>query len=91
MKEERMQEGTVVKAVGGFFFVDTPAGEYRCYLRGRIKRDLVILVGDRVKIRPVDRENAVIEAVLPRRNSLIRPPSPTSTSVSSLPPWLIPP
>ncbi|HHY36744.1 MAG TPA: ribosome small subunit-dependent GTPase A [Firmicutes bacterium] len=69
-----MQEGTVVKAVGGFFFVDTPAGEYRCYLRGRIKRDLVILVGDRVKIRPVDRENAVIEAVLPRRNSLIRPP-----------------
>jgi ribosome biogenesis GTPase len=69
-----MQEGIVIRAVGGFYFVDTPAGEFRCYLRGRIKRELALLVGDRVMISPVDRENAVIEAVLPRQNSLIRPP-----------------
>ncbi|MGB4231357.1 MAG: ribosome small subunit-dependent GTPase A [bacterium] len=69
-----MQEGIIIKAVGGFYFVDTPAGEYRCYLRGRVKREIAPLVGDRVKIRPVDGESAVIEEVLPRQNSLIRPP-----------------
>jgi len=68
-----MQEGIIIKAVGGFYFVDTPAGEYRCYLRGRVKREIAPLVGDRVKIRPVDGESAVIEEVLTRQNSLISP------------------
>lgn len=48
---------------------------YLCYLKGRIKRDVGrIMVGDRVEFEPTDPGEARIDAVLPRSNTLVRPP-----------------
>ncbi len=48
---------------------------FLCYLRGKIKRDQGrIMVGDHVEITPTDPGEAIITKVLPRVNSLFRPP-----------------
>ncbi len=70
-------EGTVIKNQNGYFSVFTGQERPRLYLarsRGRLKRDVPVLVGDRVIIRPVNEEEAVIEKILPRKNELSRPP-----------------
>ncbi len=56
--------------------VETEDGtRYLCYLRGKIKRDHGrILVGDRVDVTPTDPGEAIITAILPRSNQLVRPP-----------------
>jgi len=70
-----MLGGTVVKAVGGFYYVSSENREkYRCHLRGKIKREikghsLVILSSSRSSRN----HEAVIEKVLPRKNHLLRP------------------
>ncbi len=49
---------------------------YLCYLRGRIQRDHGrIMVGDRVALMPTDPGQALITAVEPRANTLLRPPT----------------
>lgn len=54
---------------------DDSGERYLCYLRGRIKRDQGrILVGDRVEFEPTDAGQARITRVLPRTNTLVRPP-----------------
>ena len=48
---------------------------YLCYLRGRIQRDLGrIMVGDRVEVEPTDPGEGIVTAVVPRTNTLLRPP-----------------
>lgn len=48
---------------------------FLCYLRGRVKRDSGrIMVGDRVEIEPTDPGEGMILKVLPRNNTLLRPP-----------------
>ncbi|MGI6576233.1 MAG: ribosome small subunit-dependent GTPase A [bacterium] len=69
-----MLEGVVVRALGGFYFVYGDNKEYRCYLRGKIKRDMKVLVGDYVLVEVLNEQEAVIEKVLPRKNWLLRPP-----------------
>ncbi|NLJ32971.1 MAG: ribosome small subunit-dependent GTPase A [Firmicutes bacterium] len=68
-----MQKGIVIKAMGGFYFVDTPLGIYPSYIRGRLKRKTEVMVGDKVKIKPLYGDKAIIEEVLPRQNKLVRP------------------
>ena len=70
-------EGTVIKNQNGYFSVFTGGDRPHLYLarsRGRLKRDAPVLVGDRVVVRPVNEEEAVIEKILPRQNELSRPP-----------------
>lgn len=70
-----MIRGTVFKTLGGYYFVWTEQGEYRCYLRGRFRRHKKqVLVGDRVSIIPQDENTGVIEVLEPRRTRLFRPP-----------------
>lgn len=69
-----MQEGRIIKAYGGFYYVQTETDVITCFLRKRIKREMNVLIGDEVKIRMADEEKGVIEAILPRRNELLRPP-----------------
>ena len=57
-----------MKAVAGTFSVKTEEGSVDCTVRGKIKKDLDIFVGDNVDV-----ENNVIEKVYPRKNVLIRP------------------
>ena len=71
-------EGRVMQGVGGLYEVRIPeeTGERRVKCRGRgvLRRDdEKILVGDVCLLREEGGE-AVIEKILPRRNSLIRPP-----------------
>lgn len=71
-------EGRVMSGVGGLYEVRIPEedGERRVVCRGRgaLRRDDdKLLVGDRCLVLEADGD-AVIEKILPRKNSLIRPP-----------------
>ena len=71
-------EGRVMSGVGGLYEVRIPEGEgerrVSCRGRGVLRRDDdKLLVGDACLVRDPDGE-AVIEKILPRKNSLIRPP-----------------
>lgn len=70
-----MLQGLVVKGYGGFYFVITGDETYICRGRGRLKRgEGELLAGDRVLFNPMEEDRGVIEQVLPRKNTLIRPP-----------------
>lgn len=73
--------GRVVKGLGGLFEVriDEPCGTSRvaCRAKGILKRDEEkVLIGDLVKVEIDDEtpDGIVISQILPRKNSLIRPP-----------------
>lgn len=73
-------EGRVVKGLGGLYEV-RPDKAYTehicCRAKGNLKRDEEkLLVGDRVRVSidPDTPDGIVISEVLPRKNSLIRPP-----------------
>lgn len=70
-----MFEGVVTKGYGGFYYVYTPDGLWRCTLRGKFRyRGEQVLVGDRVLVRAVGDRVGTIEQLLPRKVSLVRPP-----------------
>ena len=67
-------EGSIIKGVGGFYYVSTPEGVITCKARGSFRREgITPVVGDRVRIIPHDSGYAQIDAILPRRNLLVRP------------------
>ncbi len=69
-----MIEGIVVKAVSGAYFVDTGDQTLECSARGVFRKNGESpLVGDRVEIS-VNGDRGVLERILPRRNSIVRPP-----------------
>lgn len=68
-----MEEYRIIKALSGFYYVQTESGVVECRARGRLRRqDAAPLVGDFVRI---SRQGAkgVLEELLPRRNAFIRP------------------
>ena len=68
-------DGIVIKAYGGFYFVGCGGDLWQCSLRGVFRhRKLEVMVGDRVAVKPLDRNKGVVDQVYPRRNSLVRPP-----------------
>ncbi len=67
-------EGVIMKALSGFYYVLTDGGSLECRARGKFRLDKVSpLVGDRVVVSPTGEGKGVLEKVLPRRNSFIRP------------------
>ena len=68
-----MEEYRIIKALSGFYYVQTEDGVVECRARGRFRRqDQSPLVGDFVRItRQWDK--GVLEALLPRKNAFIRP------------------
>ena len=70
-----MANGQIVKALAGFYYVDTGEAVYRCRARGIFKKDGVTpLVGDYAGISIQDEEEGVVDSIEPRRNAFIRPP-----------------
>ncbi|AVX20325.1 MAG: ribosome small subunit-dependent GTPase A [Bacillota bacterium] len=70
-----METGIVLKGIGGYYYVRVGDTVYECRLRGKFRKlQQTALVGDEVKITSLNREQGVIEEILPRRNALIRPP-----------------
>lgn len=68
--------GTIIKGIGGFYYVEAADGIYECKARGAFRKDgITPLVGDHVRIgvQEGDAENTV-EEIFERRNELRRPP-----------------
>ncbi|MTI84589.1 MAG: ribosome small subunit-dependent GTPase A [Firmicutes bacterium] len=69
-----MIKGVVFKALGGYYFVRTGKDEYRCYLRGTLRKKGQVFVGDKVAFLPQEEHTGVIEKIEPRETQLMRPP-----------------
>jgi ribosome biogenesis GTPase / thiamine phosphate phosphatase len=66
-------EGTIVKGIGGFYYVKTSDNIYECKARGKFRyNELTPMVGDKVDI-VVKNEKGVIEKIHERSSELIRP------------------
>ena len=69
-----MTEGIIIKALSGFYYVETADGLVSCKARGKFRLDGTSpLVGDRVYLSPEGDGTGRIEEVLKRRNYFIRP------------------
>ena len=67
------QTGRIVRSLSGFYDVQLPGGVVTCRARGILrKQGLSPLTGDLVEIT-VEQGKGMVEAVLPRKNSFIRP------------------
>ncbi len=68
--------GTIIKGIGGFYYVEAADGIYECRARGAFRNEgITPLVGDRVNITIHEGEHEnTIDEILPRRNELRRPP-----------------
>ena len=65
-----MDEGIIVKSIGGLYFTESSDNVYECKARGVFRnKGIAPCVGDRAVF-----EDGVITEILPRKNHLIRPP-----------------
>lgn len=68
-------KGTIVKGIGGFYYVDAAGEIYECKARGVFRKEKIMpLVGDRVEISADENGKNTIDVILERRNFFKRPP-----------------
>lgn len=69
-----MQSGRIIKALSGFYYVQLPDMLLACKARGKFRKDgeTAPLVGDIVRVSQQG-SSGMIEEILPRSNSFIRP------------------
>lgn len=66
--------GTILKGIGGFYYVESDNQIYECKARGIFRqKNLKPLAGDNVKFE-ISNNTATITDIIDRKNSLIRPP-----------------
>lgn len=66
--------GTIVKGIGGFYYVSTSDGVIECHARGKFrKKDLSPIVGDHITLTLASDGTGSIDKIHPRKNFLIRP------------------
>lgn len=71
---ERIQ-GTIVKGIGGFYYIEAANVIYECKARGVFRKEkMTPLVGDRVIISVNEIAENTIDEILDRKNFLVRPP-----------------
>jgi ribosome biogenesis GTPase len=69
-----MLEGRIVKALSGFYYVQTNDGYYQCRGRGVFRKEKINpLVGDFVEFEAENKTDGYIYKVLPRKNEMLRP------------------
>ena len=69
----KTQSGRIVRSLSGFYDVRTPAGIVTCRGRGILRKNgMEPLTGDMVEIT-VEKGRGMVERVLPRKNSFVRP------------------
>ena len=67
------QTGRIVRSISGFYDVVLPTGIVTCQARGILRKEgMTPLTGDMVRVT-VQRGKGMIQQVLPRKNSFIRP------------------
>lgn len=65
--------GRIMKALSGFYYVQTEQGLVECKARGRFRKEHITpLVGDWVDIT-IEQGKGMVEEIHPRRNSFVRP------------------
>lgn len=70
-----MKEGRIIKALSGYYYVQTDEKIYACRGRGVFrKKNIQPLVGDFVVFQITDEEEGYIQEIKPRTNELMRPP-----------------
>ncbi len=70
-----MIEGTILKGIGGFYYVDTAEGVIECKARGRFRRTVgKPMVGDRAGLELQPDGTGFLLEIGPRQTALIRPP-----------------
>ncbi len=70
-----MEQGILLKGIGGFYYVEAAGAIYECKARGAFrKHGIRPMAGDQVRISIPENQSCSIEEILPRKNALIRPP-----------------
>ncbi|MUK89480.1 ribosome small subunit-dependent GTPase A [Ornithinibacillus sp. L9] len=70
-----MADGRIIKALSGFYYVQTDDGIYQCKGRGVFrKKKITPLVGDFVTFDIDDNDEGYISEIKPRTTELVRPP-----------------
>ena len=71
----KQEIGTVLKGIGGFYYVEAADAVYECKARGVFrKKGMSPYAGDRVSITVAEDGTGTIDEIKPRKNQLIRPP-----------------
>lgn len=71
-----MLKGTIIKGIGGFYYVDTEKGVYACRARGIFRKEgIKPTVGDNVEISVLDEKDkeGSLDVIQQRKTLLIRP------------------
>ena len=69
-----MAEGTIIKALSGFYYVHSAGTVYTCRARGKFRHGKQSpLVGDRVRFTELERQTGALDEIMPRKNRFIRP------------------
>ncbi len=67
--------GTIIKGIGGFYYVEVANAIYECKARGIFRKNKITpLVGDRVEFSVNENSENTIDCILERKNFLNRPP-----------------
>lgn len=70
-----MANGRIIKALSGFYYVQTSDGIYQCKGRGVFRNKKISpLVGDFVSFSADNPDEGYIQDIKPRENELVRPP-----------------
>ena len=66
-------DGRILKALSGFWYVNTPEGVLECRARGKLRfRGLTPLVGDMARVEPLGGGKGSLLDILPRKNAFVR-------------------
>ena len=69
------QNGTIIKGIGGFYYVETAEGIFECKARGVFRKEKITpMVGDNVVITVNENTDNTIDEIKERRSFLLRPP-----------------
>lgn len=69
------QNGILTKVIGGFYYVEVADTVYTCKARGSFRKEGISPVaGDLVEITVQEDGTGTVDAILPRRNVMLRPP-----------------
>lgn len=70
----RTASGTIIKGIGGFYYVDIGSETVECRARGKFRKTHELpMVGDRVEVEVGEDNTGSVIKILPRRNFLVRP------------------
>ena len=70
---EQYKQGTIIRALSGFYDIDTGREIVRCRARGKFRKEKITpLVGDRVTFQ-TSGDQGYVQELLPRKNQFVRP------------------